>query len=97
VLILDADHFWELLRGSVPGMKLSAGLTAQGMSPITTIVTLEEQSRGWLSRINQADTDHDLTMDLRIASIALSQNGTLLTRNQRDFDRIPGLITQNWL
>jgi tRNA(fMet)-specific endonuclease VapC len=36
------------------------------------------------------------TMDLRIASIALSQRLTLLTRNARDFSRVPGLVIQDW-
>lgn len=36
------------------------------------------------------------TQDLRIASIALAQNGILLTRNLKDFERIPGLSIQDW-
>ncbi len=36
------------------------------------------------------------TQDLRIASITLAYNGILLTRNVRDFDKIPGLTIQNW-
>ncbi len=31
------------------------------------------------------------TMDLRLAAVALSRNLTLLTRNARDFSRVPGL------
>ena len=37
------------------------------------------------------------TMDLRIASIALAQGGILLSRNLRDFERVPDLKVENWL
>jgi tRNA(fMet)-specific endonuclease VapC len=36
------------------------------------------------------------TLDLRIASIVLSQNAILLTRNQRDFSKVPNLRTEDW-
>jgi tRNA(fMet)-specific endonuclease VapC len=36
------------------------------------------------------------TMDLRIASIAISQHMTFITRNTVDYERIPGLIVQDW-
>ena len=36
------------------------------------------------------------TMDLRIASIALCHGLTLLTRNSRDFRRVPGLVIEDW-
>ena len=35
-------------------------------------------------------------MDLRIAAITLERQATLVTRNVRDFERIPGLRVENW-
>jgi tRNA(fMet)-specific endonuclease VapC len=35
--------------------------------------------------------------DLRIASIALARDLTLVTANLRHFDRVPGLAVENWL
>lgn len=36
------------------------------------------------------------TMDQRIASIALYNNLTVLTRNSRDFSKVPGLLIEDW-
>ena len=37
------------------------------------------------------------TLDLRIASIAIVHDATLLSRNLRDFRLVPGLRVENWL
>ncbi|WP_148594300.1 type II toxin-antitoxin system VapC family toxin [Aquisphaera giovannonii] len=50
--------------------------------------TIHETLKGQRVRIG--------SMDLRIASIALARGLILVTRNVRDFQRIPGLSTENW-
>jgi tRNA(fMet)-specific endonuclease VapC len=35
-------------------------------------------------------------MDLWIAAVVLERGGTLITRNTRDFGRIPGLTLEDW-
>jgi tRNA(fMet)-specific endonuclease VapC len=36
------------------------------------------------------------TQDLLIAAIVIANNATLLTRNTRDFQRMPGLLYKDW-
>jgi len=36
------------------------------------------------------------TMDLKIASIAISNNAILVSRNLSDFEQIPGLTVEDW-
>ena len=37
------------------------------------------------------------TMDLKIASIVLVHDATLLSKNLRDFEKVPGLRVEDWL
>ena len=37
------------------------------------------------------------SMDLKIASIALAHDATVLSANLQDFQRVPGLRVENWL
>lgn len=36
------------------------------------------------------------TQDLKIASIVLSQQAILVTRNRKDFEKIPNLLIEDW-
>lgn len=49
-----------------------------------------------LLRENQHLNKKRLQKDLRIAAIALSTNAVMVTRNQKDFTQIPGLVLENW-
>jgi tRNA(fMet)-specific endonuclease VapC len=37
-----------------------------------------------------------LEKDMRIAAIALSVGGTIITYNQKDFSQVPGIKIEDW-
>ena len=60
------------------------------------LLPLDEASIAVYERL-RADRFGVGTMDLRIASIVIASNATLLSRNLRDFQRIPNLNVEDWL
>ena len=59
--VLDTDHMTFLERGGSEGRRVRARLlTIPPHDYATTIVTYEEQMRGWLSRVAQAHTTERL-------------------------------------
>ena len=139
VVILDTDHLTVTQRRAEPAYsRLRTRLSKLPLNTVqTTIISFEEQVRGWLAVIAQVRnpskevtayqrlqallrffneipvleyTDvvaarfEDLkrlrlrigSMDLKIAAIALSQDGLLLSANLKDFQRVPELRVEDW-
>ena len=84
--ILDSDTLTHLHAGN-PNVVAQIRACADPDVCIT-IVTEFELLRGRF--------DYLLKADLLIASIALSQSATLVTRNSRHFRTIPDLRVVNW-
>lgn len=59
------------------------------------IVTFSERAIGIYDTLRSLKLNIG-PMDLRIAAIALEQNACLVTRNTRDFERVPGLRLEDW-
>ncbi len=58
MLVLDTDHVSELGYGTAAGLRLRDRLLASGENTATTIVTVEEQLRGWLAEIHRLADPH---------------------------------------
>lgn len=135
--VLDTDILTIVQRRSEPEYSRLLGRLEAERSPIwTTVVTLDEQLRGWLQYIKRAQS-HQLvrayqrlegliqdfttrpilsfdaialqeyerlleqriripTKDLRIASITLANHELLITKNLRDFRKVPNLEVEDW-
>lgn len=61
----------------------------------TRIIGFDERAQAIFRRL-RAQGIRIGTQDLRIATIVLSQDATLVTRNVRDFDAIPALNMKDW-
>ena len=139
MVVLDTDHVSLVhFPESTAALRIMTRLGSMGIRQITTtIVTYEEQTRGWLAEIARAknlsreieayrqlnrnldgfrlthvlDFDEPAgtelqrlrrmkllvgTLDLKIAAITLIHDATLLSRNLRDFRKVPGLKVEDW-
>ena len=139
MIILDTDCLSLLERQTGSDyLRLQAKLDEFPSDEITTtIITFEEQMRGWMSflakmrsvdeqvfayqtlkqyfdyfkRLTVVDFDESAarvfkhlkaskirigSMDMKIASIAISRKAILVSRNLRDFEEIPDLVVKDW-
>jgi tRNA(fMet)-specific endonuclease VapC len=79
----------DMIRGYALLLEILNGFAAAPVLPCdSAAISVFDEMRGQGVRAS--------TMDLRIAAIAISRNLVLLTRNVRDFSRIPGLVTEDW-
>jgi tRNA(fMet)-specific endonuclease VapC len=139
MVILDTDHLTALEGADTAASTRLRGRLAKlpADEVVTTIITYEEQTRGWLAyaarargvaqqvaayrrlrvhletyrRIPVVDFDESAavqyqrlmaqrvrigTMDLKIAAIAIASDAMLLSRNLRDFRKVPDLRVEDW-
>ena len=90
--ILKAASNTELLRAQQLLLRTEE-LLAQIM-----IVPIDETAATQFNRLQKVKGLPKIgRADLLIASIALANQATVVTRNLRHFQRIPGLITTNWV
>lgn len=57
MLVLDTDHLAEFDDASAAGARLNERLLASGEELAATIVSVEEQLRGWLAQIHRLHAD----------------------------------------
>ena len=133
--ILDTDHITLYREGHKAVRSRVADVHPAQLA--VTIISFEEQVRGWFAQIRRAKDEpkkvwaygrlqetlnyfarmrvlgfdnaaaHQFQQlwqqrirveiqDLRIAAIALAAGGVVVTRNRRDFKRVPGLTVEDW-
>lgn len=59
MVVLDTNHVTELGYNTAAGGRLVSRLESSREPAVTTIISVEEQLRGWLSRIARVQDPHD--------------------------------------
>ncbi|MGP0040887.1 MAG: type II toxin-antitoxin system VapC family toxin [Rhodomicrobium sp.] len=94
MLILDTDHLTEIDRGMAAGARLVQRLDRAGEEVATTIVSAEEQLRGWLAQIGRLQDPYreiGLQAFARAACVLRSvECAALDARSGGDFLRLRG-------
>ena len=140
MILLDTDTlsiYQNPVNPETPALRARIAAVPRDELIGTTIITYEEQTRGWIGYVAKARTSaaqllayerlqrhldywRDLrtiafdaaaiaeferlkslrllvgTSDLKIAAIALRQRAKLVSRNLKDFRKVPGLIVEDW-
>ncbi len=79
----------DMLRGYNLLLEIFQGFASAPVLPFDAeAIAIFDELRGQRVRVS--------TMDLRIAAIAMSRKLVLLTRNVRDFSKVPELVTEDW-
>jgi tRNA(fMet)-specific endonuclease VapC len=60
-----------------------------------SILSFEQEALAYFEQLRQKKIRIG-TQDQRIASIAVVTKSVLVTRNQHDFEQVPGLVLQDW-
>ena len=96
----------ESLRGRLASLSQAAsgprrivryGLLLESLDLLTQflLIPYDQASENYFQQLRSSRLRVG-AQDLKIASIALANNVILLTRNRRDFGRIPGLALDDW-
>jgi tRNA(fMet)-specific endonuclease VapC len=90
----------ELLYGASRAVGTGRGGKGSEMAEAVVVLPFDGEAAAVYARLRaelEAEGRPLAEPDLRIASIALARDLTLVTGNGRHFSRVPGLRVENWL
>jgi len=58
-VILDTNHYREMLHKTAPGAVLATRLSEHDADAFTTVVTIQEITQGWTAEINRRSSGRD--------------------------------------